>query len=740
MQLHDYQTIASNALLERTKSLLSGSQELTDVYLKAITGAGKTIIMSNYMQEVVDHFEGHKRVAFVWMSIGTGGLHQQSYRALREHLPADIKLYDSHDFQSITALDHKDVLVLNWETVNRMQVDGEEIIFDNVSMRDGERISLPQLFKQTQNNGTKIIMIIDEAHIGAETPSTEDQLRTRIIKRNVIKPKMIVNVTATPRFAEGIASRNIVEVDTEAVIREGRIKREVRIDDSLDINEDDVFVASVLNSAITKQEYLKELYKSGGNDHINPLCLVQIPNGKLGEEMKVLAERVLAERGYTYDKGNLAEVVDKGLNMQNIKRSDSPVSFLINKQAISTGWDAPRAQIWVKLRDTKSAVFDAQTLGRILRMPAGNKVTDRTHPNYKFFEHDELNYAYVYTDVNYSISTSEYKAIFPTQKRLKEEFKEDVQSLVFKKQTIIKHPAVVSDTKVRLGLSELISSGFDTSERDFSALSVTVSAGGYAIYDLEDDDTEVETQTFALSHKKDIERFTNDFIKRACGSVINQAIVFNTIVRGLSAHYEFEDDFSVARQWILANQEAISQVLDRLKREAVSISRVESRIEVENFTFPESILINEKVEGNLFAKCAYTREPKSEYGTETAFEEVIDEHENVKWWIKNMDSGKDGLSIAYTDENSQLRPFYPDYIVRFNDGTLGVYETKSLPDLKEANTTTKERALHPYLHQTRREMELPDVFGGIVYMEKKPISGRYAIKEGNTNNYPELTE
>lgn len=740
MQLHQYQINASNALLERTKSILSSDQQLTDVYLKAITGAGKTVIMSNYMKEVIDYYEGHKRVAFVWMSIGTGGLHQQSYRALRSDLPVDIKLYDSYDFQSITALDHKDVLVLNWETVNRMQIDQGDVTFDNVSMRDGERISLPQLFEQTRNQGTKIIMIIDEAHIGAETPSTEDQLRTRIIKRDVIKPKMIVNVTATPKFAEEIPSRNIIQVDTEAVIREGRIKREVRIDDSMDISEDNEFVASVLRSAITKQEYLKELYQSEGNDHINPLCLVQIPNGKLGEEMKAFAEEVLAERGYTYDRGNLAEVVDRNINMQHVKDSDSPVSFLINKQAISTGWDAPRAQIWVKLRDTKSAVFDAQTLGRILRMPAGEKVDDRTHPNYNFFEHDELNYAYVYTDVNYSISTSEYKAIFPTQKRLKDELKEDVQSLVFKKQTVSKNPISVADIKVRRALQELIRDGFDTSERDFSHLSVTVSAGSYAIYDLEDDGTEVETQTFALLHKKDIERVTNEFIKKTCGSAINPEIVFSTIMMALSSHYELGNDFSIVRQWILANRETISQVLDQLKREASQISSVEARIELEDFTFPESVLINEKVDGDLFEKCAYTKEPTSEYGTEKAFEEVIDEHENVKWWIKNMDSGKDGLSIAYTDENRQLRPFYPDYIVRFNDGSLGVYETKSLPDLKEANTTAKERALHPYLQQARREMDLPDIYGGIVYLEKKPISGRYAIKEGNVNHYPELIE
>ena len=36
---------------------------------------------------------------------------------------------------------------------------------------------------------------------------------------------------------------------------------------------------------------------------------------------------------------------------------------------MATGWDCPRAQILVKLRDNMSEVFEIQTIGRIRRMP-----------------------------------------------------------------------------------------------------------------------------------------------------------------------------------------------------------------------------------------------------------------------------------------------------------------------------------------------------------------------------------
>lgn len=733
MQLHTYQDIASNQLLERTKNSIHNGEKLKDLYLKAITGAGKTVLMSNYIQKVLNHYNGIANVAFVWMSIGTGGLHEQSYSALKAVLPTDIRLYNSSDFRSQEYLKHKDVLVLNWETVNTMTIDGESVTYENVIMKDGEKISLPRLLKQTHGVNTKVVMIIDEAHIGAETPSKKDAQRTTIIKRE-INPDVIVNVTATPKFGTAVHKRDIIEVDTQDVIREGRIKKQVVIDDSLDTSDDDKsFVQSILMTAVRKQEDLRERYLESGNGHINPLALIQIPNGKLGDEMKAFTEAVLEEMGYTYDKENLAEVVDKNINLENIKDSDSNVSFLIAKQAVSTGWDAPRAQIWVKLRDTKSAVFDAQTLGRILRMPEGTKVTDKTDPNYKFFEDDALNNAYVYTDAHYSISTSEYKAIYPTRKALKDAFKEDVLGLVLPKEIVEKDDAEIKDKKVIKAIKELIDKQFSSSEQDLSTYTITVSGGAYSVDALEDEDTTIGEQVFELKHKSDVIRATETFLSKVCGSLLNKDLVFRHIRKCLQKHYG--DDFIKIRRWILVNQDIVSDALIALKRQADHVRNASAETIEGDFSFPETLLVNKKVESDIFERCAYTNQPVSSKDTELAFEEHIDTNPKISWWIKNQDAGSDGISISYNDEKTNnLRLFFPDYIIRFKDGALGIYETKSLPDLKEANTRAKEQKLTPYLSRLRRDFDF-NVLGGIVYMQKSPISGNYKIVD---TNYPEL--
>ena len=56
------------------------------------------------------------------------------------------------------------------------------------------------------------------------------------------------------------------------------------------------------------------------------------------------------------------------------------------KQAISTGWDCPRAKVLVKIRENMHEDFEIQTLGRIRRMPEG-----------KHYGNEVLDNCYLYT-------------------------------------------------------------------------------------------------------------------------------------------------------------------------------------------------------------------------------------------------------------------------------------------------------------------------------------------------------
>lgn len=75
----------------------------------------------------------------------------------------------------------------------------------------------------------------------------------------------------------------------------------------------------------------------------------------------------------------------KGLE-DAISENDNSTRYLLMKQAISTGWDCPRAKILVKLREGMSEQFEIQKVGRIRRMPEA-----------KHYDEDILDFSYVYT-------------------------------------------------------------------------------------------------------------------------------------------------------------------------------------------------------------------------------------------------------------------------------------------------------------------------------------------------------
>lgn len=110
---------AQDGLISITQKLLNANIEngYPEVILKAITGAGKTIIMCKYIEEIYK-LDYDDPIVFIWLSIGAGGLHFQSADKIRPYLlpnginvicPENEKDYNTHCFHN------KDVLVLNWE-------------------------------------------------------------------------------------------------------------------------------------------------------------------------------------------------------------------------------------------------------------------------------------------------------------------------------------------------------------------------------------------------------------------------------------------------------------------------------------------------------------------------------------------------------------------------------------------------------------------------------------------------
>lgn len=91
----------------------------------------------------------------------------------------------------------------------------------------------------------------------------------------------------------------------------------------------------------------------------------------------------------------------------------------------------------------------------------------------------------------------------------------------------------------------------------------------------------------------------------------------------------------------------------------------------------------------------YLRKVYNGRKNEVAFIKYLEEAPEVEWWFKNGDSGKEFLSIKYLDTTvNHYRLFYPDWLVKLNDGRICILDTKGGITASSQDTKDKAEELH----------------------------------------------
>ena len=97
---------------------------------------------------------------------------------------------------------------------------------------------------------------------------------------------------------------------------------------------------------------------------------------------------------------------------------------------------------------------------------------------------------------------------------------------------------------------------------------------------------------------------------------------------------------------------------------------------------------------------------------EKNFEKFLAENDDkIVWWWKNGENKQDYFGIKYEYPVGVVHTFYPDYLVQFSDGRLGIFETKDMGD-REGGTYTKAKS--EKLQEYIKEQKGQKLFGGIV--------------------------
>ncbi|GIW67650.1 MAG: hypothetical protein KatS3mg096_518 [Candidatus Parcubacteria bacterium] len=708
MQLKIYQQNAIDELLTKAKRLLnlSGGKKLV---FKAPTGSGKTIMMAEFLKQLVDDREVKQALSFIWTA--PRQLHIQSREKLENYFETSRVLkcsfFEDLDDRKIS---ENEILFFNWESINKK---------DNVYIRDNEQeFNLSKVLERTKEEGREIILIIDEAHHHATSEISQGLI-------NMIGPKLTIEVSATPVLKN---PDDMVSVDLEEVKKEGMIKKAIilndqfinlikkgKIESKLSGSSDEL----VIDAALKKREELVKAYQKEGAK-VNPLVLIQLPRqiGKTELEHKDLVIRILRDKyKITTTNGRLAVWLSgEHINKEEVEKPDSEVEVLLFKEAIALGWDCPRAQILVLFREWHSPIFSIQTVGRIMRMP---------EPDNGHYKSEILNYGYIYTNLS-DIEVKEdlaggYLAIY-TSERIPE----------YKPINLLSCYSVRHREKTRL--SPLFINIFLNIAKNYR-LKKKINRKSQKMdmrvfSDWKAEDIDVLTGKVLVGDRPikmksyDYQKLFDFFVRESLrGGEVSLYPEDRSVDKVKQSIYKFfqlefktkwgEDEEEIIKIVLSENNiDHFKNVIDKAKSEYIKeVSKREPEIKfVENWNIPEKIEYwGEYKKENVKKSVMKPFYGRFQSDLEKAFIKFLEKSDKVVWWFKNEDRDRKFFAIPYLISN-EIKPFYVDFIIKLKDGRIGLLDTKA--GLTKQVAGPKIDGLYKYIQIENKKGK--KLFGGIV--------------------------
>lgn len=703
IQLKDYQKKAIEGLKQKVQRVLN-SPEQGIVVFQSPTGSGKTLMVSEMLKQLVK--ESPTKYSFVWISVRM--LHEQSKEKLEKYYEDD-RLIQCSYFEDLEdrKIQENEILFINWHSINKKDI--------NIYVRENEQDNnLNSIIQNTKEEGRQIILIIDESHHTAKSERSRELME-------VIGPKVTIEVSATPHLKENISE--IEKVYLSDVKAEEMIKSEIAINPEfmnlkVDKESSDEIV---IGQAVKKREELVNLYKKEGVN-VNPLVLIQLPDqkgnliNKKDDVVKILKDKF----NITEENGKLAVWLseEKTDNLANVEKNDNEVEVLVFKQAIALGWDCPRAQILVIFRESKSFTFTIQTIGRIMRMP-----------ELKYYSDDELNKGYIFTNLpNIEITedyAKDYLTIFESKRDNKKYKPIELYSVYLKRQR----------ERTRLS-GKFVDIFLEIAEKNNLAkkiitqpekISMPIIADGKIVDVDKKGEVEHKGQIEVKLNEAELQKVFDKFITDNCSPYAPA----DSSDRMKTAIYKFFnqkfklDKYDPKVQRIVVAKEnrqlfsnIIAEAKNKHKTEIVDkLSETREKEITEKWEVPliDSYKSNARKEihpKSIMQPFFITN--KSE--PEEIFMALLDSSDKVEWWYKNREGEKKYFAIPYM-ENSKEWAFYVDFIVKYKDGSVGLFDTKSGMTAKDAGS--RAEALQKYIQEQKKKGK--KLLGGIVIPREKTL-------------------
>ena len=397
-ELRDYQRDAALDVLNRLRRGRRDWREeraRSSFALAAITGSGKTVIATAVIEALLFgssdlDTDSDPRLGFLWIT-DDPALNRQTRGRMQEAsellTPWTLPEIDE-SFQDETLTPGR-VYFLNTQKLSKTSRLAQ-------SGTNARAFSFWDILRNTIREGrTDLVMVLDEAHRGMRRASDRQTIVRRLIQGEPgSNPPMPIvwGISATiDRFTRAMGELTDrtgypnVAVDIELVRASGLVKDEIGLDQP---DEKGTFSNTLLREAVKTTRAYEDRWAAysaaEAEPDVLPVLVVQVPDkttdatfaetvGVIEQEWPGLGPRAIAHVLGEHQTLTLGSRTVEWIYPESIQ-TETDVRVVLAKEAISTGWDCPRAEVLYSERPATDATHIAQIIGRMVRQPLAHRI------------------------------------------------------------------------------------------------------------------------------------------------------------------------------------------------------------------------------------------------------------------------------------------------------------------------------------------------------------------------------
>lgn len=398
--LFPFQQIAVTSLRQASAEALGGYQRTHTpqiVSFTAPTGAGKTIIMSALVEDILfgtDVYPDQQDAIFLWIS-DSPELNLQSkqkidLKADRITLQQTVTIEESGFDQEILEDGH--IYFLNTQKLSTSS--------NLCKYGDTRHYTIWDTLRNTiLEKSDRLYVIIDEAHRGMQGRKAGQA--TTIMQKFIMGDRtnnlpvmpVVIGMSATIQRFNTLAGNTTstiqrVTVEAEQVRRSGLLKDQIIVnypEEGATTNEMAILQAAT-DEWVDKWNHWHQYCYEQHYAYVNPVFVIQVENSNhdsrysdtdLAECLRKIEARIgkkLQEGEVVHTFGQTAlDITINGLDVKYREPSqiadDRKIKIVFFKENLSTGWDCPRAECMMSFRRANDITNIAQLLGRMVRTP-----------------------------------------------------------------------------------------------------------------------------------------------------------------------------------------------------------------------------------------------------------------------------------------------------------------------------------------------------------------------------------